>query len=178
MESKIRAMIVAAIVGAFLSFAPGRAAAQSPDGAGASLNLTVSGSVTISLGDNGGDPVDKFSTSSVKVSTSSLLNLFSTASGIPYPAGAKLVLDVANTGDVIVEDKSGNLVEDLTLDGFLSIALDPDGAGVWSGQINNNTGAQKFSGSYISQIVFDDTLGDSGTLAGVTKDSYSLLPSI
>ncbi len=71
-------------------------------------------------------------------------------------------------------DKSGTTVEeDLTADGFLTISLDPNSDGVWQGQINNNTGAASYTGTYLTTINFDDGQGDTLNASGLTTEKYS-----
>lgn len=178
MEGRIRAIAVAVMACALLSLTAGRVEAQYPTplGVGIQLTLDIKGSATLSNGGDGGYPVQKFSARTVSLGTSDILNMISSSSGIIYPAGAKLVLDPSS--DILVEDQSGNLVENLAADGYINVlfsnGVQGAGAGVWSGQANSATGAQKFSGSYFTAVTINDQLGDTIEVSGLTKERYSL----
>jgi hypothetical protein len=143
----------------------------SPVAPGLSLTLTIRGQATVSLPDNLGNSLDKFSVATTNITTASILNLLFVASG--KGPGTKLVLD-SSTRDVLVEDKLSDVIEDATTDGFLSVQLELGTIGGWDGQANISTGAQKFSGSYTSSIQFDDGLGNYFSAQGLTKESYSI----
>ena len=158
------------MLGAFGLSSP--ALGQSPAGGMVPLNLTIRGTTTFSLGDDGGDPIDKFSSSKSNWTANDLLKLFAITYG-DYPQGAKLQYD-PNYGGFLVVDRYGAFVEDLSGDGYMSISLDPNGSATWSGQINNNTGAARFTGTYIAILSFDDQIGDTSESVGLVKETYSI----
>jgi hypothetical protein len=90
----------------------GEALAQVPLGANVFSHLTLKGSAITSNGDNRGDPVDKFSSSTKRFGVSDLRNRFSASSGLTYPPGANLAMWPLGdgTGDVVVQTKSGNFI--------------------------------------------------------------------
>jgi hypothetical protein len=146
--------------------------AQSAAGGMVPMAVTIKGSSTVARGGDGNNPVEKFTVTSSHWGLGDLLNLFSASSGISYPAGARLIFD---GGDLMLIDKSGEVVEDLSGDGYLSLQLDvTGGGGAWSGQVNYDTGAAKFTGTYLSALTIDDQNGSTGTETGVTKETYSI----
>lgn len=166
MKQLIKVGLLALISASLLCLSKGRLYGQAPNEPGVPLNLTLRGSSTISTGNDGGDPIDRFRMFRLNWGVSDFLGLIGN-----YPAGTKLVFD---GGDIWTVDRSGQYLDDLTAEGYVTVSLDPNGMGVWSGQVNNDTGALKFTGSYISMIQFDLPTGDQGEESGVTKETYSL----
>ncbi len=145
----------------------------SPLAADIQVTFTLKGDASIQGPDNGGSPVDKLSASTAKITGAGLMSLVTAAGGPSFSAGSQLGFD-PDTFDVIVVDKTGNFEEDLTTDGFLTIVLDPNADGVWKGQINNNTGAASYTGTYLTTINFNDNNGNTLNVSGITTEKVTV----
>ena len=143
-----------------------------PGGGGVPMALTLTATATLQgpATDNG--TINKAITSTIKISTQYLISQIyaATGAGTP-PSGAKLMLNP--DGSVNVTDSKGNVLQDAS--GAIQVSFDPNGAGVWAGQSNDNTGQTSYTGNYISTITFQtDPNGDTATMSGLTKETYSL----
>lgn len=148
-----------------------------PAGAGVPLTLTIKATAVApsansgNSNDNGTTTKTTYSAAKTNFTSGTIIQQIATASGNTFSATAKLIYV---GGSVEIEDGSNNIVD---ASSYLTITLDPDGTGVWSGsdESNDNTGAdtQKFSGSYLLTIQYDDGNGDTFTVSGLAKETYS-----
>ena len=127
------------------------------------LNISVTG--TVQGADDGGTPIDRIKTSTIRISTKQVLNLL--ASGAyagGFPIGTRLSL---SGGSVSVVDKSGNnLLPDVAT---INVATE-----VKNGQANPNTGALSHILSLALTFNFDDGNGNTFNLTGLAKGLVSL----
>jgi hypothetical protein len=149
-----------------------------PAPAGTGLPLTITFTVTATMpgtnsptsGDKNATTKTTYSASKLKITTSTIIQQIGTGSGNTFSPAAELVYD---SGDVEVID-STNIVD---ASPYLTINLDPDAAGVWTGtdSSNDNTGAdeQKFTGTYLVTIQYNDGNGNAYNLSGMARETYS-----
>jgi len=128
---------------------------------------------TIQGPDNGGSTIDKLTASTANVTSATLLSMVTAAGGASFSSGSQLAFD-PDTFDVLVVDRAGNLEEDLTTEGFLTISLDPNFDGVWQGQLNLKTGAASYTGTYLTIISFNDNHGNTLNVSGITTEQVSV----
>ncbi|HXP62084.1 MAG TPA: hypothetical protein VN829_16425 [Dongiaceae bacterium] len=147
-----------------------------PAGPGVPLTLAITATATVqgadsSPQDNGKTTTTTSKTTTLKLSTANILQLIAAAEGTTFSSKAKLVYQ---GGSVSVVD--GTNTTDVSAD--LTVTLDPNSSGVWSGtdSTDDNTSAetQKYSGSYVVTVSFDDGAGDSFNISGLATESYSI----
>jgi len=167
-KSKMLVTVLSGI--SLLAVASGQLFAQgTPGGGSVPMALTITATVTVQGADNGGDPIDKIATGSMKITTAWIIQQIAAAESLSFPKGAKLVLD---SGSVSVTDSKGNVLFDAS--SYVTVDLDPDAMGVWSGQVNNNTSAANYTGTYLTTVTYSDPAGDTITFTGLTSEKYSL----
>lgn len=144
--------------------------AQTAQGGGVPITLNITATASVQGADNGGDPIDKITSSKLKINTLWFLQKIAAAEGTTLPVGAKLVLQPDTS--VIVTDNKGIVVIDASV--YFFIVFDQNSQGVWQGQRNTTTGQASYTGTYLSSISFDDGAGNSIMIQGVTTEKYSL----
>jgi len=168
-------LLASAVLG-LLGLAARNAHAQTPGAVG--IPLTISMTVTGMEQSADGIGVQPFHFSNI-----ALLKDIESVTAKKFPGGARLVLET--NGDVYVEDGKGHQYEDLTSDGYLTINLSDDCAGkneqVWQANLINVQRNNPFrtlvgtaSGTYISEVVFNDQQATNFTLVGQTREQFSL----
>ena len=144
--------------------------AQSAQGGGVPITLNITATASVQGAENGGDPVDKITSTKLKINTQWFLQKIAAAEGVALPVGAKLVLQTDTS--VIVTDGKGGMAIDASV--YFFIVFDENSQAVWQGQRNTTTAQESYSGTYLSSISFDDGAGNSIVIQGLTTEKYSL----
>jgi len=165
-------------VGAILALAvPTAVHAQgngAPNGTGTQLVVTLTGTGAIQVADsekdNGKTDTITSKTTTKKFSTTDLIQAVE-GSGVTPTKNAKLVYD---NGNVAVIDGANTY----DASGIVTISLDPDGQGVWTGtdSTDDNSGAetQSYTGSYLFTLIFDKGDGLTVMVVGLAKETYTI----
>ena len=101
--------------------------AQSAQGGGVPITLNITATASVQGAENGGDPVDKITSTKLKINTQWFLQKIAAAEGVALPVGAKLVLQTDTS--VIVTDGKGGMAACDTWDNatLLCETRDPNG---------------------------------------------------
>ena len=134
------------------------------------ITLNITATASVQGAENGGDPVDKITSTKLKINTQWFLQKIAAAEGVALPVGAKLVLQTDTS--VIVTDGKGGMAIDASV--YFFIVFDENSQAVWQGQRNTTTAQESYSGTYLSSISFDDGAGNSIVIQGLTTEKYSL----
>jgi hypothetical protein len=174
MKAKPKTLVTALTVFGLLAVAGGKLWAQpAPQGSGLAIPMTITATATVQQPDNDNGTVDTFPTSTVKINTQWFVQQIATAAATNFPSTA--VLGLNPDGSVSVFDKKGNDLYDVSTN-LMTVALDPDGTGVWKGTSNDNTSQASFTGTYLTALYYGpDNAGNILTVwGGLTKETYSL----
>ena len=154
-------MIVVTMLGLLALIGNQVLAQGTPAGGGVPMALTVNLTAIIQGPDNGGDPIDKISSSTAKITTAWILKQLATAAGATLPTGAKLMM--TPDGTVYVADSTGKDLSDTIDASGVTVSFDPDGnGGVWAGSINNETGKANYTGYYGQNAIVSGTITATG----------------
>ena len=165
---KVSVVVALVVLGSGYLYAqpyPGMLQDVYPIGMKLSLSLTA----TVQGADDYGDPIDKIATSTAKINNATLIGLINAAEGSSYPTTSTLIFVV---GSVYLLESATS--EPVDLSSYFQIQYDMMGdSGVWSGQVNNTTGALKYTGSWGIAVAFDDGNGNTINFGAVVKETMN-----
>lgn len=130
------------------------------------LTLSIVGTNVIQGATNTVGSVEKIRTTLSTLKTKDILNLISISKRQSLPSDAKIMW--GDDGKFYIADAAENQLLDVS-DLFTYNIYDI----VTQGQQNANTGAESYLYRYVSEIFFDDGLGDSFFISGRTSESWS-----